>query len=249
MLKKNHNDKVSWISRLPVPASLIWLPEDSSTDEGLLAQAAEQLGIPTSGLGLMRDSRGRPYAALNGAPAANLHVSNTHDGGERLLLLAQSDQLAGIGLDIVHLPRLRRPGKDATYLHRMARRFMGNAEWVGFEKAASEDTDEELRVRVAAHFSLMEAASKALGTGIKLLDSLPSTLPVSSISILSLQPDTLVIFEGDAEAHKIEIEGGKCMAYWEADNNFLVSAVLIMKNRVISRMTIETNDRILSSKI
>jgi phosphopantetheinyl transferase (holo-ACP synthase) len=131
------------------------------------------------------------WAWERGLAARDLHVSFSHDGEVVVGLAACAPGLRGLGVDLVHLPRLRRPGKDAAYLHRFARHFMAPDEYAAFQAAAAGDDLERLRCRVAAHFSLMEAASKALGTGLKMGGGLgrPTSLPKRSLNVVDLGDD------------------------------------------------------------
>src|SRR5436305_10622108 len=101
------------------------------------------------------------WAADAGRDSRALHISNTHDGRAHIVFAAYDTKLVGIGVDAVHLPRLRLPNKDAAYLRRFARQFMAEEEFAAFLAAAAEENENRLRTRIAAHFSLMEAASKA----------------------------------------------------------------------------------------
>jgi phosphopantetheinyl transferase (holo-ACP synthase) len=210
---------------------------------------------------LCRDPLGKPFLQWSGRMAAwaasepacrNLHISNTHDGGAHIVIAAHDPSLVGVGIDAVWLPRLRRPGKDRDYLLRFARQFMSAEEWQGF-RAADEaegdpvfgvrcsgfqgsrppaaDPDEGLRVRVAAHFSLMEAASKALGTGLKIGVGMgrETSLPKQSLGALRLHPDVRLLFEGKAVARLEALGAVRCEADVWCYSEFLVSAVALYR--------------------
>lgn len=125
-------------------------------------------------------------AAARGIEAGSVHVSFSHDGGVRAALAAAGPGLCGAGLDLVHLPRLRRRPPD--HLLGLARRTMAPAELDAFARDAAEMEPGALAERFAAHFSLMEAASKALGTGLR--------LGFGNGSSASLLPRTIAVWPG-----------------------------------------------------
>ena len=222
---------------------------EASVRDRLAAQQAlktlfAQQGFPSDSaecLHWRRDTLGKPYiewsgevaewAADFGLDSRALHVSNTHDGAAHIVFAAYDTYLAGIGVDVVHLPRLRRPGKDAAYLYRFARQFMAEEEFAALLAAAGEDDEERLRVRIAAHFSLMEAASKACGTGLKVGVGMgrPTSLPKSSLGALRLEPEVRLLFGPEAQARLAALGATHHAAYWGANNNYLVSAALLWR--------------------
>ncbi len=216
----------------------------------LLAPDANSAGLP-QGLHWRRDALGKPFtewtgelaewARANGRESRHLHVSNTHDGGAHLVIAAYSADLAGIGIDLVWLPRLRRAGKDRSYLLRFARQFMSAEEWTAFEAVIDEpfadahrltDTDEPLRLRTAAHFSLMEAASKACGTGLKIGVGMgrERSLPKQSLGALRLSPTVKLAFGPAARQRLDEIEAVRYEAFVHAGPEMLVSAVALYRS-------------------
>ena len=147
-----------------------------------------------------RDALGRPYvtwagiveewAEASGRAEHFLHISNTHDGGANIVIAAYHPDLAGIGIDAVHLPRLMSAQKDAAYLHRFAARFMSErVNGIPIRRPRARDDDlARLRLRASTHFSLMEAASKACGTGLKIGGGMgrPTSLPKQSLGVQEL---------------------------------------------------------------
>ncbi|MCX6379802.1 MAG: 4'-phosphopantetheinyl transferase superfamily protein [Armatimonadetes bacterium] len=175
-----------------------------------------------------RDALGKPFVVFEGAvaewaegvgiEAQHLHVSNTHDGNRQLLLAVYAPHVVGIGVDIVHLPRLSRLSQDRT------------------EKALVQpylETEEleSLRLRIAAHFSLMESASKACGTGLKVGLGMgkPSSLPMQSLGARRLSPITELLIEGQALERLEALGANRTFGAWEAQGDYLTSVVLLIR--------------------
>ncbi len=187
------------------------------------------------------DALGKPSIAFQGDVEAwamdrgyedqHLHISNTNDGDAHIVLAAYGADIAGIGVDVVHLPRLRQAGKDSAYLHRFARQFMSETESEAFLAGAENDDEEALRVRVAAHFSLMEAASKACGTGLKMGIGMgsPYSLPKSEIGAVRLRYAVELLFGPAAKARLTELGATRWEGFWGADDEYLVSGVVLKR--------------------
>lgn len=169
------------------------------------------------------------WARERGIHARDLHISFTHDGDAHLAFLAHAPGLRGLGIDIVHLSRLRTDGKDAAYLRRFARHFMSEEEFSVFELASRQDNRVALTERVAAHFSLMEAASKALGTGLKIGGGMgrPASLPKQSIGLSALAPAVKFTLAPEAEARCRYLHATRLEGYWSAGSEYLVSVALL----------------------
>ena len=197
--------------------------------------------LPDEAFSWRHNGWGQPFvrwrgAALDWADARgysdnNLHVSNTHDGTAHLVFAAYSEMMAGIGIDAVYLPRLQNAGKGRDYLRRFAAQFMSEEELSAFLRAAESDTDAEFTVRAAAHFSLMEAASKACGTGLKIGVGMGKafSLPKRSIEIRRLAPTVELAFTGEAQ-NRIEQMGVIThSANWVIEGDYLISVVVLFK--------------------
>lgn len=171
----------------------------------------------------------RRQGTARGLNSRNLQISFTHDGGSHLAVAACAPGLAGIGVDMVHLPRLQQPGKDARYLRRFARHFMSDEEYRLFEEASAQDDLPSLTRRAAAHFSLMEAASKALGTGLKIGAGMgrPGSLPKQSLNIGALSPSVTFLLGEEARARCAQLRARRMEGYWSADAEYLVSIALL----------------------
>lgn len=204
-------------------------------------------GFPTDpsrdDLRWLRDPLGKPYvawygevenwAAENARDSRCLHISNTHDGGMHLVLAAYDPCLVGIGIDLVWLPRLRLDGKNRDYLHRFARRFMAPEEQDAFLASADTDDEEALRVRVAAHFSLMEAASKACGTGLKIGVGMgkATSLPKQSLGAMRLSPNVALFVGPEAQSRLDFLGAARYEACWRASEEHLLSVVALFKQQ------------------
>ena len=171
------------------------------------------------------------WALDHGYEDQHLHISNTNDGNAHIVLAAYGADIAGIGVDVVHLPRLRKAGKGRAYLHRFARQFMGETEWEAFLVGSENDDEEALRVRVAAHFSLMEAASKACGTGLNMGIGMGGSygLPKSELGAIRLRYAVELLFGPAAKARLTEIGAARWEGFWGADDEYLVSGVVLKR--------------------
>lgn len=204
-----------------------------------------------------RDEMGKPYVVWEGSVAEwaeergrdwrHLQISNTHDGGIHLLIAAYAPTLVGLGIDAVYLPRLDRPDRDSAYFRRFATHFMSATEREAFEAASAQDDLATLRLRVAAHFSLMEAASKACGTGLKIGGGMgrETSLPKQSLGVLSLGKigseeidseqravKSVLLCEGEAISRLEALGVQQIDAYYGVSTDFLVSVVVFKAPQV-----------------
>jgi phosphopantetheine--protein transferase-like protein len=180
--------------------------------------------------------RAAEWARERGIHLRDLHISFTHDGEAVIALAGLGEQLRGVGIDVVRLARFE--GRSRDYLHRFARHFMSESEYRCFLDLSGRK-DRTLRsviVRAAAHFSLMEAASKALGTGLKIGGGMgkPESLPKRSINVQilaegSTSSESRVTFnlEQDADDRMRSLGAGRLEGYFSADSEYLVSAVFL----------------------
>jgi phosphopantetheine--protein transferase-like protein len=167
----------------------------------------------------------------HGLSPGDLHISFTHDGDAHITLLAGAPGLLGVGVDAVHLPRLRRHIDKPDYFVRFARQFMSPDELARFQKDARQEQPEEVMLRAAAHFSLMEAASKAVGTGLKIGGGMgkPTSLPKQSVNLLHLAPSVAFDLGPEADARCRALGASRLEGHWAADAEYLLSAVLLWK--------------------
>lgn len=248
-----HPGALAWRSRLTVSHGVGW--REHFEYDAAMRDAVGELFAPddfpcacgADDLRYERDELGKPFvtwdgiveewAEANGYAEHSLHISNTHDGGANIVLAAYHPDLAGIGIDAVHLPRLLSPQKDAAYLRRFAARFMSERERSGFDAASANDDLPRLRLRAVAHFSLMEAASKACGTGLKIGGGMgrPTSLPKQSLGVQQLdfgpEGNAELLFEGEALDRLDALNAKRAQAYWSADAEFLISVVCLWKNK------------------
>ncbi len=188
---------------------------------------------------LKRDTLGKPFVAWGGVVAEwaqergyraeHLHVSNTHDGEAHLLLALYGETVAGVGIDVVHLPRFEQ--KSRTMLQRFASRIMSKTEYDAVLPHLEQEDEPDLRLRVATHFSLMEAASKACGTGLKIGLGMgkPTSLPLQSLGALAVQPTVRLHFEGVGEVRLAELGVAESVGDWRMEGEYLVSAVVLLR--------------------
>lgn len=242
-----YSEALQWRKQLSAPHAVAWL--DSHQVYTTLQAALQTLfaaedfpdTYPERELRYERDLLGKPYVTWDGSVAewalarglvsSHLHISNTHDGGAHIVVAAYDRSLVGVGIDAVYLPRLIAPEKDAVYVGRFASRFMSAREKAAFDAASVGEGLEALRLRAAAHFSLMEAASKACGTGLKIGAGmgLVTSLPKQTLGVLSLGSVVELLFEGEAAARLETMGACRAEAYWSADKTFLTSVVFLWK--------------------
>lgn len=247
---------------ITAPHGAAWRPVRPGTDEraadaasAAVRAAVEKLMAPhnypigSEGLALDRDSLGKPFvlwfgdvaewASRAGFASEHLHISNTHDGEAHIVIAAYSPALCGIGIDAVYLPRLRTPGRDREYLFRFAGKFMSEEERVCFATADDApfgvvaDEVEAIRLRVAAHFSLMEAASKACGTGLKIGAGMGKSTSLSkqSLGVRRLTPDVRLLFGPEAEERLAVMGAARHEAGLAIAGDFLITAVALYRDR------------------
>ena len=202
----------------------------SDSDPTLARPSTHALTLIHSRLGAPRlpwEGPAAEEARRAGLRPEETHVSFTHDGGRMLAVAASAPRLRGIGVDLVHLERLDR-AQDHGRLLRFARQFMSPEELDGFLRACAGETEEGVRVRVAAHFSLMEAASKALGTGLRLGGGFgrPGSVSKRHLGVASLHPMEFLL--GPEAAARCQALGAKrAEGHWSHDGVFLSSLVLL----------------------
>jgi len=197
---------------------------------GLPRFTRHDLRITHTALGRPRPRRSGPLAVwgrLQGLRAQDLHVSFSHDGGKLVTLVGWRPGLRGLGIDLVYLPRLEHPGKDRDYLHRLARRCMAEDEYRAFAATLRSDRMEDLRFRVAVAFALKEAASKALGTGLRLGLGLGSAASptLRSLPVAWNEAAPTVAAVGDAAAALKRIRARHLVASASAVGDFVSAEV------------------------
>ena len=108
---------------------------------------------------------------------------------------------------------------------------MSEIEWEAFQAGAENDDEEALRIRVAAHFSLMEAASKACGTGLKIGIGMGSaySLPKAELGAIRLRYAVEMYFGPAAKVRLNAIGATQWEGFWGADDEYLVSGVVLKK--------------------
>ena len=190
--------------------------------------------IENAGLIWTNDPLGKPYLSQSTNAdlpfsVPDIQVSNSHDGAWSLVAVSCSIAILSIGIDIVHLPRLAHKSKD--YLIRLASKFMSRDEHTGFLHSADGLRDTEFRKLFATHFSMMEAASKALGTGLKIGMGIGARggLPMTSIGMHHSKNGLQLSLGHAAKARLTEIGGNSilCANYDSNDSVVCLTAVTL----------------------
>lgn len=196
------------------------------------------------GVVMRHDPLGKPYVEWRGAMvewaetqgilAEHCHISNTSDGDLHLVFAVYCEYLAGVGIDAVWIPRMEREGKNRDYLLRFARRFMSELEWSGFERYTYGAVENVLRFGVMTHFSLMEAASKACGTGLRIGLGMgrSTSLPMQSLGAEMIIPIVHLLIEGEALIRFQELGVSHSEAYWGLEEEYIIALVLLCKKPV-----------------
>lgn len=197
-----------------------------------------------TGMLVRRDRLGKPYvewhgvmsewAEAQGILAEHCLISNTSDGDLSLVFAGYNEHLTGVGVDAVWMPRMERQGKNRDYLFRFARQFMSEFEWTGFQEAMQGESESAIRLRVMAHFSLMEAASKACGTGLKIGLGMgrSASLPKQTLGAKTLTPAVQLLIEGEAITRLQELNVTYSEACWGVEADYLIALVLLYKTPV-----------------
>jgi holo-[acyl-carrier protein] synthase len=150
-------------------------------------------------------------------------VSVSHDGGRRACLALHDEALAGVGIDLVSLPRLRHHTPDRIV--RLASRLMDEEEFAGFSTAS----EPEPAQRFAMHFAAMEAASKALGTGLRLYLGMGSADRPSPRDIALVRKDdgSSVRFKGKGLERAEGLGVRQATVSWRLDEDLVVCVVVL----------------------
>jgi phosphopantetheinyl transferase (holo-ACP synthase) len=179
---------------------------------------------------LAHTALGQPIVCgKDGSRAADLHVSFSHDGAAHLCVLAFAPDVRGVGVDVVHFPRLH--GRSDDYLHRFALHFMSEEEYGAFARTSRSETSRTLLNRVCAHFSLMEAASKALGTGLRIGAGMgkKESLPKQSVGVSQIEPSIDWLLGSDARARCKELGASRLEGHWSVDEEYGVSVAILFR--------------------
>jgi phosphopantetheinyl transferase (holo-ACP synthase) len=171
------------------------------------------------------------WAETHGILAEHCPISNTSDSDLHLVVAVYHEEVVGVGIDAVWMPRMERHGKNRDYLLRFARQFMSEREWSGFAARYEEASEDDLRCAVMAHFSLMEAASKACGTGLKIGLGMgrSASLPKQSLGVETLSPVVSLLIEDEAVLRLQELGVNRSEAYWGAEADFILALVLFYR--------------------
>jgi phosphopantetheine--protein transferase-like protein len=170
------------------------------------------------------------------ATSSDHHISFSHDGEFHIALGAVHSDLAGVGVDLVHLRRLYRrfPTKSSnaeqrSYLLKLAERVLTNAEWRMFASQSASMDIHELVVQFASFFSMKEAVSKSLGVGLKLGLGIgkEQSISLQSINIGDGGASISLLFE--SEKRMKELGGGEIIGLWTLLSGYIISRAFVMR--------------------
>lgn len=152
-------------------------------------------------------------------------ISFTHENGLHMAGAAISP-LRGIGVDLVRLSRVKREGER---MWSMARKFMSENEYQSFRQLAENETHSARSARFAAHFSLMESASKALGAGLMLGLGIgrSGSLPCRDIHVNSLKPGAHMELTGKAKNRFDQLGAVTLKGFSFKQREYLLSVALL----------------------
>lgn len=241
-----HAEACTWLNHVVGHLTLVWETVDSSGNGGdgyhnrlpKAARAAIEHRSTVEAIGrLLPDGErtvwishtrlGRPFVRMVPRDGA-VQVSFSHEHRAHVCLASADRQIVRIGVDVVWLPRLRR--RSAGYLHALAKRFMGDSELAAFEQETAGTDGDTLLIPLAARFSLMEATSKALGTGLRLGMGIgrPGALAPATIAVPRIDPVELRL--ADAGRARLRTIGGTHVeGHYGQDAEYLISVVLIRR--------------------
>ncbi len=186
---------------------------------------------------------GRPFLewsdlSTNEAIAVGLepfrtHVSNSHDGGLQTVVVAHDETLVGIGIDTVYLPRIAKRANRPGYLLRLASMFASPIELDQIRSHLLISDEADHTFVIALYFSLMEAASKALGVGLRMGLGMgrSASVPKRSIEVDTDLQCVCIRFLGPARDAYDRCRAGTTKAVWSVDGDYLMSLVVLQDCR------------------
>ena len=175
---------------------------------------------------------------VNGVEAnsSDHHISFSHDGEFHIALGAVHSDLAGVGVDLVHLRRLYRRSSPMSsnaehrrYLLKLAERVLTNSEWCEFANQSASMDIHELVVQFASFFSMKEAVSKALGVGLKLGLGIGKEQSISLQSINIDDGGTSISLLSEGERRMKELGGGEILGGWTLLSGYVISRAFVMR--------------------
>jgi len=161
-----------------------------------------------------------------GAP----HISFSDAGELHVAAACASERCRGVGVDVLSLARFRAACVHGRARQRMMARIIGPAE--GADAVSSWD---QRIVRLGARFSLKEAVSKALGTGLNLGLGLGARhgVPMPDVRLSLDEGCAVVALTGRAASRARSLGGGSISAVWwiEGDHVYAVAVLLASGRR------------------
>ena len=189
-----------------------------------------------TGLAFGRTRHGAPWVRRHGVLAAwardrglmdaRLCVSNTDERGVSLAVCAMSPDVMGIGVDLVRVARMAPWTDSVSRYGRFVRRMCGADEATEMLDSASGQPADLL---LAAAFARREAASKALGVGLRLGAGYnsPTALRMSELAATPGLGEAYIV-PGPLAAARIRALRGRRMATVAAAGAGFVAAVAFL---------------------
>lgn len=164
-----------------------------------------------------------------GLEPSHIHVSNSHDGDLQTVIVAGADSIVGIGIDIVYLPRIARKANVPGYLLRLASMFAAPAELEQIRSHLVGRGEADHICIIALYFSLMEAASKALGVGLRMGLGMgrSASVPKRSIEVDTDLQSVCIQFVGQGRDAYDRCGAVSTKAVWSVDGDYLLSLVVL----------------------
>jgi len=155
------------------------------------------------------------------------HISVAHDGGVLAILLGGAPGLCGVGVDVVDLRRVRPWVANSRRLRRFLSRLMDEPSATRVAHDLIGCGEDDRCTAVAVRFGLMEAVSKALGTGWTLGSKLGDGVPCKSIGLAVRRGRARVVLREPAIQVLRRIRGRRIEASWVRTGDLVVAVAVI----------------------
>lgn len=183
--------------------------------------------------GLRHLPSGRPQIVLPRSLRNRLvpqcpQIAISHDGGILAAALGCGAGLRGVGVDVVDLERLR----SRISTRREWERFLGHitdASVLQKRLSLPASSLEGMRAEAAVRFALMEAVSKAFGTGWTLGSDARRGVPCKSIRIQGLRPSPRIELAHPASCIMKQMGGRRVVAQWTRTGDVVVAVAAVLR--------------------